>query len=1535
MDCQELDALLEEHTLAELAPEQRQAVADHVADCERCRKKWGLDHRSQVLHDAAKPLSSDSSVKDAVMEKLKEPTPPGHRPATPKRLAGFELLGRVGKGGMGTVLKARQISMDRVVALKILPRRLAQSEQFVARFIREARSAAQLHHPNIVQAIDVGKSEGYYYFAMEFIDGEGLDAVLAREGPLEQNRALGVMKQVCSALAAAHKQGIIHRDIKPSNIMLDRDGQVRVTDFGLAKSTESDVAVTADGQTLGTPAYLAPEVARGRDAEPRSDLYSLGATFFHVLVGHPPFQGRNFSEVVVKQATEAPPLLGDAAPHVARPLCRVVDRLLAKAPDGRYPSAQALLDEFDALGHLKDHAEPDRPTVVARRPKHGATTARRLRRTRAAPASLLVAIAMAVLLAVGAAVFLVRRQGSPPPEPARLPGVGAQAAFEAAETYAAEQPDDLEGAVARFEAVRTEFPATEWAERAADRVQALERTREQRAAEARARQALEKALAEFEAQSSQLLAAGRFGAALERIEAFRKKHPTGSGAVGAEKLASNVLGKAQDRYSGLTRAVEAALAAKDYGKAREALKPALGFGIEGYEKRAKEKLAEIDEREAKAEHWAKWEAIKAESDRLARAGKWQEAAEALGPARKLPLANIAGLVVRQTQAVEAIRQNAVDAARAAHAARSDKMWELFRQREYAKATELIAELKADPALKLAADRVEGDAEAARLLDRFWAGVESNVAALVGKRLAIRSPVGTVKRVEDGTVTLEASGIEVKRHIHQMTAEQAVEMAQPGDDAQGRLLLATFLAAECEDLPKASEALAAAGESAAAEAVRRRLEHVTEAASATPTTPEEEKAGGWERLFDGQTLTGWRVIPGVNRRHVAVGQGVIGFYEHGCVGIVRDGAFPTDEYEVAAEIQPVRGGDQFCEMVFPVGDGYCAFVIGEGRLGLDRVEGAAWRGNRTTVRRQFTRREWHTVRVRVEAKRIVVRVDRDQVIELPRAGVRLTLWPGFENYRPFGIASRGTRTAIRRILVRRLGGDEAPVVGVGVTARDGWQKTGLSVAAGRRYELAATGTWSAVGGQRCGPKGAGTTAKADFALPSAPVAALVGRVGKPGRPFLVGSRLALAPQESGLLYLAMNDNRYQDNSGELCVTIRELSAQAGWTDLFDGGSLREWTPRSGDWSVADGAIAGRIGTRDGILEYTAASFRDFVLEAEVLSTGKVPGARLGMLFRKQGGRFLSFTVNDQFDGAGIVAGGVWSGKMKGVVLRWQPGLTVTRDPKKAFEGVSLPIASGRWYRLSVRCEAQRFQCLLDDRMLAEGEAAAPVSGTVGLCIHRADARFRNIRLRRLAPTVEPGPWRSLFDGTSTKDWKPIPKEGSFAGAGPVSLKDGAIVMGPGHPHTGVLWAGPLPKGSYELAYEAAKLAGPYQFGCVAFPVGDSLCMLDMGGGARHNIVGLSGVDGKSFTGNLTTQRIGFRHNQWYRLRVRVSDEKVEIWLDERQIVDLPRAGHTFRASLPGGARSFAFFGYKNTCAVRDVRVRSLGSARDQAAATVPQ
>jgi len=208
-----------------------------------------------------------------------------------RRLPQFEILELLGRGGMGVVYKARQIQLDRVVALKILPPGDAASPGFIERFRREARSLAKLSHPNIVSVYDFGEAGGLYYFVMEFVDGLNLrQMILAHR--LTSSEALAVVPKICDALQFAHEEGVVHRDIKPENILLDKRGRVKIADFGLAKllgREEIDTRLTVSGATLGTPRYMAPEqIDKPQSVDHRADIYSLGVVFYEMLTGELP-----------------------------------------------------------------------------------------------------------------------------------------------------------------------------------------------------------------------------------------------------------------------------------------------------------------------------------------------------------------------------------------------------------------------------------------------------------------------------------------------------------------------------------------------------------------------------------------------------------------------------------------------------------------------------------------------------------------------------------------------------------------------------------------------------------------------------------------------------------------------------------------------------------------------------------------------------------------------------------------------------------------------------------------------------------------------------------------------------------------------------------------------------------------------------------------------------------------------------------------------------------------------------------------------
>ena len=250
---------------------------------------------------------------------------------------------------MADVYLAQQESLSRHVAVKVLRPETTVRPAAVERFVQEARAAAGLVHGNIVQIHEVGCLDGIHFLVEEYVGGPSLKAWLDVRGPLDARQALTVLGDVGSALARAAQQGVVHRDIKPENLLLTRDGEVKVADFGLARVREHDLGLTQDGTTLGTPLYMSPEQAEGREVDTRSDLYSLGATVYHLLAGRPPFGGTTGVAVAMAHVRDPLVPLGSLRPDLPEPLVMIVDTLLAKRPDQRYETAGDLLQAVERV----------------------------------------------------------------------------------------------------------------------------------------------------------------------------------------------------------------------------------------------------------------------------------------------------------------------------------------------------------------------------------------------------------------------------------------------------------------------------------------------------------------------------------------------------------------------------------------------------------------------------------------------------------------------------------------------------------------------------------------------------------------------------------------------------------------------------------------------------------------------------------------------------------------------------------------------------------------------------------------------------------------------------------------------------------------------------------------------------------------------------------------------------------------------------------------------------------------------------------
>ncbi len=258
----------------------------------------------------------------------------------------YEIIRRLGSGGMADVYLARDTQLGRQVAIKVLYKRYARDDEFVARFRREAQSAAALNHPHIVSIYDRGEAEGSYYIAMEYLEGQSLKDVIDEDGPLKPARAIEYAEQILQALQFAHEHNVIHRDIKPHNIVINGRGQVKVTDFGIARAGSSP-SVTETGSIIGTAQYLSPEQAKGKAVEQSSDLYSLGVVLYEMLTGRVPFEGENPVAIALKHLSDEPAPPQALVPEIPDNLNAVVMRALAKDPRDRYPSAREFLADLE------------------------------------------------------------------------------------------------------------------------------------------------------------------------------------------------------------------------------------------------------------------------------------------------------------------------------------------------------------------------------------------------------------------------------------------------------------------------------------------------------------------------------------------------------------------------------------------------------------------------------------------------------------------------------------------------------------------------------------------------------------------------------------------------------------------------------------------------------------------------------------------------------------------------------------------------------------------------------------------------------------------------------------------------------------------------------------------------------------------------------------------------------------------------------------------------------------------------------------
>ncbi|MHC4365452.1 MAG: serine/threonine protein kinase [Planctomycetota bacterium] len=282
---------------------------------------------------------------DRLKKSIKETKAAAHQ------IPGYKITGKLGAGAMAVVYKAKQLSLNRTVAIKVLPRRFTENPEYVERFYKEGQAAGKLNHNNIVQAFDVGEAGGYHYFVMEYVEGKTIYDDLSEGKAFSEDDALDITIQVARALNHAHSCGLIHRDVKPKNIMINTAGVVKLADMGLAReTTDIEAAQTEAGKAYGTPYYIAPEQIRGKiDIDERADIYGLGATLYHMVTGRVPFMADDPSDVMRKHLREEliPP--DHINTSLSAGISEVIEVMMAKRKEDRYNSVEELLGDLEAV----------------------------------------------------------------------------------------------------------------------------------------------------------------------------------------------------------------------------------------------------------------------------------------------------------------------------------------------------------------------------------------------------------------------------------------------------------------------------------------------------------------------------------------------------------------------------------------------------------------------------------------------------------------------------------------------------------------------------------------------------------------------------------------------------------------------------------------------------------------------------------------------------------------------------------------------------------------------------------------------------------------------------------------------------------------------------------------------------------------------------------------------------------------------------------------------------------------------------------
>jgi len=685
-----------------------------------------------------------------------------------RRIGHYEIMSKVGAGGMGTVYKAKDRKADRIVALKVLSPAHASNKEYIERFLREAHACGRLSHPNIVQGYDAGEAKGQYYFAMEFVDGITVADMLKEGKPVAEQQALDIAIQIGKALEHAEEHNLIHRDIKPDNIMITKDGTAKLADLGLARLTTGDVA--QERRAFGTAYYASPEQCQGVEAlDTKTDMYSFGATLFHMLVGHVPFDGETPEEIMAKHLDEKRPYLKDLNVQLSHGISKVVRKLMARDKRERYASMPEVLKDLTLVRmgrspKLGEKSRYDGAEGRYRSPTGSWRTKKPENRQKIIVVSACVAVGAVMLVAgalaykwIDSAIGTDGDAGNPSVTQPLPKGPGPKTEDEFYLEALLAQGDDMapEEFYEKLLGVARKYPSTESATKA----------------EAVARQALRKVEAAarpvFDKQKAEALRLrdeARYGDALAALDGFPEKYKRTRFVKELGDLGEKIKEHAGTRFDKIKAGADELAVAKKFDEAADLYKPVIEtFGLPELAGRAKAEITNLNQARA------------AEQNRLAR-----EAEEK----------------AREQQRLEQERERNRLVAAAIHEAQK-----LVTTTEFAAAAERLNSVAADAPGEDRPHLARAAADLGRLQERFD-GLEKAEASLKGRRVALSlrggaKLEGRIFGTSKTRLSMQLdSGTIRSVHWKELDAHSIVmilrECAGPGRDAAEHCAIAAFL-----------------------------------------------------------------------------------------------------------------------------------------------------------------------------------------------------------------------------------------------------------------------------------------------------------------------------------------------------------------------------------------------------------------------------------------------------------------------------------------------------------------------------------------------------------------------------------------------------------------------------------------------------------------------------------------------------------------------------------------------------------------------